>query len=230
MKRLKVVFLVVSLFCSFHSAAQILTADELEEYAMEKYGKNWVDAAIYLSDSLVLDKNEALTYVQVIEAPDKTAEQLYINLNYWYTSTFASGESVIELNDKESGVIIAKGFVKDIAIHAAGMNKYHVSLTPVIRTDIKDGKVRVIYTVPFYSVIKVIGGGTTALLLSSRGPVGVSEENWPLKECFPFVKKDGHKKTSSKALVMAHAYSNVILDKIEEAVKNGMVGIEEDNW
>jgi hypothetical protein len=51
-----------------------------------------------------------------------------------------------------------------------------------------------------------------------------------LKECFPFVKKDGHKKTSSKALVMAHAYSNVIMDKIEEAVKNGMVGIEEDNW
>ena len=78
MKRLKLVFLVVSLFCSFHSAAQILTADELEEYAMEKYGKNWVDAAIYLSDSLVLDKNEALTYVQVIEAPDKTAEQLYL--------------------------------------------------------------------------------------------------------------------------------------------------------
>lgn len=38
------------------------------------------------------------------------------------------------------------------------------------------------------------------------------------------------KKTSSKALVMAHAYSNVIIDKIEEAVKNGLVGNESDNW
>lgn len=221
---------LVLLFCSLHSVAQILTAEDLEKYAVGKYGKNWVEAAVFLSDTLKFDKNDALTYVQVIEAPDKTAEQLYINLNYWYTSTFASGESVIELNDKESGVIIAKGYVKDIAIHAAGMNRYHVNLTPIIRTDIKEGRVRVIYTVPFYSITKVIGGGTTALLLSSTPPVGVSIEKWPLPDCFPFVKKDGHKKTSSKALVMAHAYSNVIMDKIEEAVKNGMVGIEEDNW
>ena len=120
----KFFLLAVSLLCSLYSTAQILTADELEEYAMEKYGKNWAEAAIYLSDSLTLDKNDALTYVQVIEAPDKSAEQLYINLNYWYTSTFTSGEAVIELNDKESGVIIAKGFVGDIAIHSAGLNKY----------------------------------------------------------------------------------------------------------
>ena len=225
----KYFLLAVSLLCSLYSTAQILTADELEEYAMEKYGKNWAEAAIYLSDSLTLDKNDALTYVQVIEAPDKSAEQLYINLNYWYTSTFTSGESVIELNDKESGVIIAKGYVEDIAIHASGLNKYNVSLTPIIRTDIKEGKVRVIYTVPFYSVRKVHGGGTTSLLIGTR-PVGVTEENWPLDKCFPFVKKDGHKKTSSKALVMAHAYSSVIMDKIEEAVKDGMVGIEEDHW
>lgn len=41
---------------------------------------------------------------------------------------------------------------------------------------------------------------------------------------------DKHKKTSSKALVMAHAYSNVIMDKIEEAVKNGLVGNEDSDW
>lgn len=222
-------FLVLAL-AGMSVKAQILTAEELEGYAMEMYGKNWENAAINLYDKITLDKNKGLTYVQVIEAPDKTAEQLYVNLNYWFTSTFVSGESVIELNDKESGVIIAKGFVKDIAIHGAGMNKYHVNLTPIIRTDIKDGKVRVIYTVPFYSIIKKIGGGATALLLGSRGPAVVSTENWLLDECFPFAKKDGHKKTSSKALIMAHAYSNVIMDKIEEAVKNGMVGIEEENW
>ncbi|MBQ5680908.1 MAG: DUF4468 domain-containing protein [Bacteroidaceae bacterium] len=229
MKSFKLILILASLSLSLVSRAQILRAEELEEYAMEKYGKNWVEAATYLSESLVLDKNKALTYVQVIEAPGKTAEQLYINLNHWYTSTFVSGESVIELNDKESGIIIAKGFVEDIAIHSAGLNKYNVSLTPVIRTDIKDEKVRVIYTVPFYSVRKVYGGGATSILIGP-GPVGITKENWPLDECFPFVKKDGHKKTSSKSLVMAHAYSNVIMDKIEEAVKDGMLGIEEDNW
>mgnify|MGYP000510994166 FL=1 len=29
---------------------------------------------------------------------------------------------------------------------------------------------------------------------------------------------------------MAHAYSNVIMDKIEEAVKNGLAGNEDDAW
>jgi hypothetical protein len=53
-----------------------------------------------------------------------------------------------------------------------------------------------------------------------------------LETCFPFIEKDGHKakKTSSKALVMTHAYSNVIMDKIEEAVKNGLVGNENEDW
>lgn len=48
--------------------------------------------------------------------------------------------------------------------------------------------------------------------------------------CYPFDKDDEHKKTSSKALVMAHAYSNVVMDKIEECVKNGLVGNENEDW
>ena len=58
------------------------------------------------------------------------------------------------------------------------------------------------------------------------------DETWTLDTCYPFVEKDAHKakKTSSKALVMVHAYSNVIMDKIEEAVKNGLIGNETDNW
>lgn len=53
-------------------------------------------------------------------------------------------------------------------------------------------------------------------------------EKWGIETCYPFSPKDQHKakKTSSKALIMAHAYSNVIMDKIEEAVKNGLVGNE----
>ena len=41
---------------------------------------------------------------------------------------------------------------------------------------------------------------------------------------------DNKKRTCSKALVMTHAYSNAIIDKIEEAVKNGIVGNEDDDW
>lgn len=210
--------------------AQILRAEELEEYAKEKYGEKWVEAAENLAQTLSLDKNNALTYTQIIEAPNKTKEQLYILLNYWYSATFNSGKAVIQLNDKDAGVIIGKGFIEEIASHIGGMNQYIVHLEPIIKTDIKDNKIRITYTVPFYTVVKMAGGGImSAFGDGSTKPTRV-DENWVLDKCYPFVKKDSHKKTSSKALIMAHAYSNVVMDKIEEVVKNGLVGNENEDW
>ncbi len=192
----------------------MLRADELEKYAMERYGENWVDAATNLGSQLSLDKNNALTYVQVIEAPGKTKDDLYVLLNYWYTSTFNDANCVINLNDKELGSIIAQGYIADIAW--GPLNCCSVSIKPVIKCDIKDEKVRVTYTIPSYIITK---------------PSEIS--TWTLDTCYPFVEKDVSKlikKLCSKALVMAHAYSNVVMDKIEECVKNGMVGNEGDDW
>ena len=222
--------ILLSFIASFTLAstinAQILRAEELEEYAKEKYGERWVDAAQNLATTLTLDKNNALTYTQVIEAPGKTKEQLYILLNYWYSSTFGSGKAVIQLNDKDAGVIIGKGYIESIASHTGGMNNYTVHLEPVIKTDIKDNKIRITYTVPFYSVVVRVGGG----FWGNPAQAKRSDENWVLDKCFPFAEKDSHKKTSSKAFVMAHAYSNVVMDKIEEAVKSGLVGNEDEEW
>ena len=134
---------------------QIMRTEELEKYAKEKYGEKWNDAAKNLASQLQLDKNNALTYTQVIEAPGKTKIQLYVILNYWYSNTFGSGKSVIQLNDNEAGVIIAKGYVDAIAAHAGETNSYTINITPIIKTDIKDGKVRVTYTIPFYDVEKM---------------------------------------------------------------------------
>lgn len=210
--------------------AQILRAEELEEYAKEKYGEKWVEAAENLAQTLSLDKNNALTYTQIVEAPNKTKEQLYILLNYWYSATFNSGKAVIQLNDKDAGIIIGKGFIEGIASHTGGVNQYTVHLEPIIKTDIKDNKIRITYTVPFYTVVKMAGGGImSAFGDGSTKPTRV-DENWVLDNCYPFVIKDSHKKTSSKALIMTHAYSNVVMNKIEEVVKNGLVGNENEDW
>ena len=56
------------------------------------------------------------------------------------------------------------------------------------------------------------------------------DEQWEIAKHYPFVEKDSQKRTCAKALVMAHAYSNAVLDKIEEAVKNGIVGNEDEDW
>jgi hypothetical protein len=44
------------------------------------------------------------------------------------------------------------------------------------------------------------------------------------------LEKYAKSKYGDKALVMTHAYSNAIMDKVEEAVKNGLVGNEDDDW
>lgn len=217
----------------FAANAQILRADELEEYAKEKYGDKWVDAAENLATQLSLDKNNAITFIQVVQAPDRNKDQLYVLLNYWFTATFNDAGSVIQLNDKELGTIIAQGHVANIAYHVGGGNSYAVGIKPIIKCDIKDDKVRVTYSIPSYSVVRMIGGGWLSALEDPHmrdHPIR-SDENWTLDDCFPFkTKRDSHKKTSSKALVMAHAYSNVIMDKIEECVKNGLTGAENDEW
>ena len=209
--------------------AQILRAEELEKYAKEKYGNKWVDAATNLGSQLSLDKNNAITYTQVIQAEGKTKNQLYVMLNYWFTATFNDANSVIKLNDKELGTIIAQGYVADIAQHAGGTSAYNVSIKPVIKCDIKDGKVRVTYSVPYYDVVRIIGGGWMSAFGGNQNRPTRSDEKWTLDSCFPFAAKDSHKKTSCKALAMAHAYSNVVMDKIEECLKNGLTGNEDDN-
>ena len=224
--------------------AQVMKAADLEKYAKEKYGDKWLDAAKNLAGELMLDKNESLTYQQVIQANGKTKEQLYVALNYWATATFKD-HNAITLNDKEAGCIIISSTIPGIVEHMGTISKYTVSITPVIRLDIKEGRVRVTYTVQNYDILNDISGGWFGMTLDGeknksygdgkrkmddKTNVSLYDENWEIAHHYPFVEKDAQKRTCAKALVMTHAYSNAIIDKVEEALKNGIVGNEDDDW
>ena len=229
--------------CGLMSAqAQVMKSADLEKYAKERYGDKWLDAAKNLAAGLGLDKNESLTYQQVIEAPGKTKQQLYVALNYWATATFKDNNA-ITLNDKEAGCIIISSTLKDIAEHVGTLNRYAISITPVIRLDIKDAKVRVTFTVQNYDVLADASGGWLSPTDDPRKSYGDSkrkaddktnanlyDEQWEIAHHYPFVEKDPQKRTCAKALVMTHAYSNAIIDKVEEALKNGLVGNDDDDW
>jgi hypothetical protein len=222
--------------------AQVMKSADLEKYAKEKYGDKWLDAAMNLGSTLTLDKNESLTYQQVFEAPGKTKQQLYVAMNYWATATFQDKQA-ITLNDKEAGCIIISSTIRNIAEHMGTFNSYSINITPIIRIDIKDGKVRITYTVQNYDVLTDISGGWLSTTDDSKKTYGDSkrkqddvtnanlyDEQWEIAKHYPFVAKDAQKRTCAKALVMTHAYSNAVLDKVEEAVKNGIVGNDDDDW
>ncbi len=239
----KMMMIVAVLFCgSLMAQAQVMKIADLEKYAKQKYGEKWLDAAANLASTLTLDKNEGITYQEVIQAPGKTKQQLYVALNYWVTATFPDKQA-ITLNDKEAGCIIVSSTLKNIAEHTGTLNKYSVSITPVIRLDIKDGKVRVTYTVQNYDILSDVSGGWLSLSDPDKRTYGDSkrksedktnanlyDDKWEIARHYPFVEKDPQKRTCSKALVMSHAYSNAIIDKVEEAVKNGVIGNEDDDW
>lgn len=242
MKKLIVLAIAAIMGWNVTTQAQVMKTADLEKYAKEKYGDKWTDAALNIAKGLTLDKNESLTYQQVIEAPGKTKLQLYIALNYWVTATFKDKQA-ITLNDKDAGCIIISSTLTKIAEHIGTLNKYAVSITPVIRLDIKDGKIRVTYTVQTYDVLADISGGWLSPTDDSKKTYGDSkrkmddktnanlyDEQWEIAKHYPFVEKDAQKRTCSKALVMTHAYSNAVLDKVEEAVKNGIVGNEDEDW
>lgn len=230
-------------FCGTLSAqAQVMKAADLEKYAKERYGEKWLDAAKNLGNTLTLDKNGSLTYQQIIQAPGKTREQLYVTLNYWATATFKDNQA-ITLNDKEAGCIIISSTIPNIVEHMGTLNKYSVSITPVIRLDIKEERVRVTYTVQAYDILADNSGGWLSMPDEEHKTYGDSkrkakdmtnarlyDEQWDIAAHYPFVTKDSKKRTCAKALVMTHAYSNAIMDKVEEALRNGIVGDEDDNW
>ena len=229
--------------------AQVMKASDLEKYAKQRYGEKWLDAAANLAQGLGFDKNQSLTYKQVIEAPGKSAQQLYVMLNYWVTATFKDKQA-ITLNDKDAGCIIISSTLDAIADHTGTLYRYIVNITPVIKIDIKEGKVRVTYTVQNYDILKVEDGGWLGGLGNNdkdrnrnkdvyadgkrmnadKTDRKLYDEQWEIAKHYPFVEKDPQKRTCSKALVMTHAYSNAIMDKVEEAVKNGIVGNEDDDW
>ena len=112
----------IFMLCVMGTQAQVLKGADLEKYAKQRYGDRWVDAATNLASSLVLDKNQSLTYQEVIEAPGKTKSQLYVALNYWATATFKNKQA-ITLNDKDAGCIIISSTLKDIAEHTGTINR-----------------------------------------------------------------------------------------------------------
>mgnify|MGYP002622317075 CR=1 FL=1 len=251
MKVIKLLALATALTfgCTTALRAQVMKSADLEKYAKQKYGDRWLDAAANLASGLQLDKNQSLTYQQVIEVPGKTKQQLYIALNYWATATFKDKQA-ITLNDKEAGCIIISSTIDGIADHTGTLNRYVVSITPVIRLDIKDGRIRVTYTVQNYDILKAQDAGWLGGLFDDTRDNQSSQniysdgkrlkgdktdrrlydEQWEIAKHYPFVPKDPQKRTCAKALVMTHAYSNAIIDKVEEAMKNGIVGNDDDNW
>jgi len=213
--------------------AQITTFEDFKAssegliiYKDAKKGKiDYEKTALALADLYPLDKHDAVSHSIIFNVPGKTAEQIYVEVNNWFIHSFKSGKSVIQLNDKEAGCVIGKGYVDALGSTAGFSNNSEAAAWVILRTDIKDEKVRVIATIQSYEVTKTTGIGMALLGAAPSAPKVV--EYIP-NECFPYTKKE--KGTGSKALTLAHCWIVTMFDQLNDAIVNGITGYEDDGF
>ena len=218
------------LFFSASAMGQYITVEELNkaiEKSIESKSSDYNSIANSIIQELPLDKNEGYTYVSIIDAPGKTKGQLYIILNAWFLRNF-DGQGII-INDKEIGCIMAKEQLRKIASNGAfssSNTNYEVDIEPTIRADIKEGKIRITYNVPYYELRDV-----TSKVWGKQAFKKDKSRILRFSECYPYNPKGKEKKMMSRALVFTHYFSAMLVTDIENAIKNGVTGNEaDDNW
>jgi hypothetical protein len=213
--------------------AQIMTSKDFEVYDISQFDSNgdgkadYVEAALTIKELYGLDKSNSISRITILDSIPKTKTQLYVEVNNWFIHSFVNGESVIQLNEKEEGVIIGKGYVKNIASHVGFAMHADVHAWVIIRVDIKDTKIRITTTISEYKLDQ--GSGVLGAISSDTSTKSVS---WMPVNYFPFVdaKSPAYKLTGAKAFVNCHIWSLVIADKLVEAVTHGITGAEDEAW
>jgi hypothetical protein len=84
------------------------------------------------------DENGKILYTEVIQADSIKMNQLYLNSKQFFVDAFKSAKDVIQLDDKEAGIVIGKGF-SDIYIKSLGLN-VKTQMWYTIKIQSKDGR------------------------------------------------------------------------------------------
>lgn len=214
---MKVKLLIISslILSAFGSSAQILTGDSFAKYDIDKYDgtadhkQQYVQGAEGLKGRFEIDKNDQLSYSNVIDCPNQTKDKLYENINAWFTKAFADKNSSIKTNDKETGTLLVNVNLKNIVSFPHQI----VSVNMIVKINIKDGKVRFTSTIKNY----VINSAT----------------EWTAKKCYPFYDESDalRKKVGSSAYVASCVFTEIAESQLKEATTpKAVVEGADDDW
>jgi len=86
-------------------------------------------------------KDGKINYNGVISIDSINKNELYSRAKRWYVNSYTSAKDVIQLDDKENGELVGKGFF-EIPWQASFMHIYTVKIFQTIRIQVKDKKYR----------------------------------------------------------------------------------------
>lgn len=229
----KLCLLLLTTIFVFEAQSQIITSEDVDNAIATIYGiqpttgKEYMELADKLMAEYPLDQNKQISFTTIIESPNKTKDELFSMLNNWFVASFNSGKSVIQMADKEQGIIIAKGYLSGVGSRIGFSKSVTVGEYIIIRLDIKDAKIRLISSIQEYYMDTSIGVGQVLF-----GGTALADINFPVYQGYPFDKKSykNYKREAAIGYVGGIVYSKVLVDKIEKAINFGITGTEDNDW
>ena len=175
-----------------------------------------------------LDDDFGYSYVRIFENLNATKEEIHAKalsfFPYLVVGTYDARE-IIQHENVEEGVIIAKVACNQLASHVSLAHFYIVSATPIIRIDIKDNRARLIISLKKWTVYHKDSSGIF---------VTEQQNEIPTTNVSPF-KLDKKKKINimyNNAFIKVHNTVMLIFDKFEKSIREGNTSNNEskDDW
>lgn len=198
-------FLITLLFVTPFALTSILNAQNAE-----------VDALLgAIEGAYKIDNNNDVYMQEVIELDSSLIKnQLYIFAKEYIANSYGNANAVLQVDDKEQGLIICKGLYTDIScteISIGSAGKY--TATHILKFQIKDGRIRVTLTVtnineyyaPSYSAGYYDQGRSTDRKMTDYYPINkgsrpVMGKKLKAREGYVFYKVVGRMQNTIKSI------------------------------
>jgi hypothetical protein len=180
--------------------------------------KIYLTLAFTIITNLTISAQDALTFEKIIQTDSISKEKLFVAFNDWVASEYNSANDVIQMSDKDAGVIIGNGSMK----YSYGKFTYvcydgHIKYT--IKVYLKDNKYKVILT-NFRHFINAGNGAQCKLGLITNADVYATKG---------FSKKY-HNKVWNSIKSTTEIYANKIFSSLEDKTKNMSNKSTDQDW
>jgi hypothetical protein len=158
---------------------------------------------------------EPLSFSKVIETPNKSKTELFIEVSDWFAVNYNSAQDVIQMSDKDAGIIIGKGaesytFGKTMYLCYDGFINY------TVKVQLKEGRYKIEINNFAHSVLPKNSAGCNMGLLTTAQEYKTEG-----------MGKNGINKVWCDLKEKAEAISNHIFIEIEGKTNKSK---PEDNW
>tara|TARA_B110001450_G_C17567071_1_gene459239 strand:+ start:244 stop:849 length:606 start_codon:yes stop_codon:yes gene_type:complete len=165
-----------------------------------------------------IDDNGNVTYTKIIENLDLSKDEIYVRALAYFTYNYGDGTSVVQVQEKDKGLIIGKGLYANAHI-GYSLVTYSFDTWHILRIDIKENRVRILLTLTKYKYT-VTGGDT---------PPNITDVN--ISDSFPLNPKGYTKNQFGKAFYKSHLRAQESLLAIEKSIKEGnTIDKNTDGW